>query len=286
MLPDVLGRISRVDRHMRFRFSTATALGTSLVGLLPAVAMAQGAGPYDWSGLYLGGTMGVIQQGGSDRLSYPDTAASDAAYSFSGGDLYLGSAPKDSGLPQVFTLDKLGAAVGLDAGYNFTSGNLVYGIEGDYALLNGPHQLASGVSTGGKTTVSVDNSLTSLMTLRGRVGISADRLLLFATAGIAAGQASLSTDLDYHDFGKGSAALSGSGSGLPVGFVAGVGGAYAATDHISLKAEALYYQLGGTSATATGSGTNSGGVPVGASPYTATYNPSGVLVSSGVDFKF
>ncbi|MDR3472443.1 MAG: outer membrane beta-barrel protein [Devosia sp.] len=268
------------------RFRTATALGTGLVGLLPVAAVAQGAGAYDWSGFYLGGTIGVIQRGGSDNISYPDTTASSGSYTFSGGNLYLGTTTEDTGLPAAFTLDQLGGVVGLNAGYNFTSGNLVYGVEGDFSLLNGAHELASGQSSGGKTTVTVDNSLTSLMTLRGRVGISADRLLLFATAGLAAGQTSLSTDLNYQDFGKSSAALSGSGSGLPVGFVAGIGGEYAATDHISLKAEALYYRLGGTSATATGSGTDSSNNSVGASPYTATYNPSGVLVSSGIDFKF
>ena len=261
------------------------ALGTGLFGLIPVAAFAQGAGGYDWSGFYAGATLGVVHRGDSDTATYPDTASNGTDYRFSGGNLYLGGTEMDAGLPTAFTLDRLGGAVGLDAGYNFTSGNFVYGVEGDFDLLNAPHALTSGVSAGLGTTVSFDDTLNSLATLRGRVGISADRLLLFATAGLATGQSSMSTSLRYADLGKHSATLDGSGSGTSFGYVAGIGGEYAATDHVTFKAQALYYDLGSISATATGSGFDHT-TAVGASPYTATDHPTGVLVSTGVNFKF
>lgn len=271
---------------MHLKYRAATALGSSLIGLVPVAAFAQTATPFDWSGFYVGGHMGVVQSGGSANIGNSVDPESLSYYTLSGGTLTLGSITADSGLPTLFNLQGTDGAVGIDAGYNIAQGNFVFGIEGDYDLLaGGGHTRGSVTSPSGDTTINFDSSLNSLATLRGRVGISADRLLFFATAGLAAGQTSLSSDLGFADYGK-SASAAGSTSTTAIGYVAGGGVELAASDNVTLRAEALYYNLGQQSVTSTGNGLNIDSEPVGFSPYATTTTPQGVIIDTGVNFKF
>lgn len=266
---------------MRMSFRAATALGTSLVGLIPVGAH---AAPFDWSGFYLGINGGVVQQEATGTATYPDNVTG-TGFSFSGNNLYYGGTLYDSDLPTLFTLGARGQSVGAAAGYNFTSGNLVYGVEGDFNLVNKALGSQTLSTTSGDTTVNFSSRLDWLATLRARAGISADRLLLFATAGLAAGQSSLSSDFSYYDTGK--AALRGSTSAQQLGYVVGGGAEYAVSERVTLKGQALYFNLGDTSLTAVNDGsTDSINTPVSAEPYTATFSQSGVIVSAGVNVQF
>ena len=79
-------------------------------------------------------------------------------------------------------------------------------------------------------------------------------------------------------------------SGLGVGYVLGGGAEYAISDRVSLKGEALYYNLGRMSVTANDNGsthsTGGGSGPATATPYTASVDRGGVLISAGLNFKF
>ncbi len=274
---------------MRVQLLAATALSTTLVGLVPAVAWAQST--FDWSGFYAGGSLGVTSVGGTRNLTYPalGTPTTGSGFEFGGGSLLYNGFTTDGDpgpLPAAFSLQGLSGIVAVNAGYNLQQGQFVYGVEGDYGLLNDGTNHASAKSPSMDTTVGVDSSLSSLMSLRERVGVTADRLMFFATAGLAAGQTSLDTNLNF-DNGKYSATESGRASGLQAGIIAGGGIEYGVNDNISLKAEALYYRLGGLSATATGSGSVS--FPPSSpriQPYTATYVPTGVVVETGINFHF
>lgn len=261
----------------------ATALTTSLTALVP---VAQGQEIFDWSGFYVGGTMGIVIQRDTATATYPDTVPAGAnGYTFFGNGLYLDGVLEDTGLPTAFALDVQGANVGVTAGFNMQSGTFVYGLEGDVGVLKVADSTMSATSAGGNTTVTVTSSLDTLASLRVRGGVTVDRLLLFATAGIAGGNSTLSTSFDYADNSK-AAQGDGSGTGLVGGVIAGVGAEYAANDNVSFKVETLYYTLKGRSVTATGSGTNFFGGAETLSPYTVTNNPAGVIVRGGVNFRF
>lgn len=143
---------------------------------------------YDWSGVYLGAMLGYTW----------------AEYSVEG----LGD------------IDDNGYVAGAYTGYNFQSGSLVFGIEGDFA--------AAGLDeTSGGTTLETD----MIGSVRGRVGYAFDRILAYGTGGVAfanvtADDGTVSDD-NWHS-----------------GYVLGAGVEAAMTDHILARVEYLYSDFG------------------------------------------
>ncbi len=250
--------------------------------LVPGPAAAQPLGNFDWSGFYAGAEAGFVRSSNAVNLDYP-TAPPSSGYGFSGNKLIYNGV-RDSGLPTLFGLDSQGRITGLDAGYNWQAGHFVFGLEGDWSGLNGDAMSARGASPSGKTKIDVTTRLDALLTARARAGVAVDRLLFFATGGLALGQTSVATDFNYADTGKGTGAT-GRASGMSGGVVGGLGLEYALSNNVSLKAEGLYYWLSGQSATATGSG-HDGVTPKPMQPYSATENPSGVTVRAGINIHF
>jgi outer membrane immunogenic protein len=222
-----------------------------LAGLVPALAAdlpmyakapAIAAPAYDWSGFYVGafGGYGYGNHNLNNALGPAGFADFTANYSSEGG---LG---------------------GGEAGYNVQSGNIVFGVEGDYSWfdIKGDDSFALG-----------SNDATSLRwggTLRGRGGIAVDRLLLFFTGGWAYGDLRhTNTDpvlgIDQFDNHR---------SGL----TAGGGVAYAITDNVIGKFEYRYYDFG----TYTRAGAPL--TPNGQLPFNVANTYS--VVTLGVDFKF
>lgn len=102
------------------------------------------ARPFTWAGYYLGGHLGY-GWGRFDFSSFPVT-------------------------PQTRGNGPVG---GLHTGYNWQSGNIVWGLEGDMSAAN--------FEAGDGNYVYADVNL--LASLRGRLGIAFDRVLVYATAG-------------------------------------------------------------------------------------------------------
>jgi opacity protein-like surface antigen len=201
----------------------------------PGVALAQPM-PFDWTGLYFGLGAGLAET--SDRV----------ATSSHGGATLSSQWPVGS------------VAVGI----NRDVGNAVYGLELDVNFL--------GARSSGETSdidsVEVRTSLDHLLTLRAKLGLKADQAMFFATGGLAAGNASLSTSFD--DPAKGS----GSRSSILLGWSGGVGVELAATQTVTVNLMALYYALSPLTVNATGS-----------SPYTATSTPEGWILRAAVNFR-
>ncbi len=174
----------------------------------------------NWSGFYFGGTAGALIQGGTLNLTkegIEDDAATD---------------------PHLKGTDFFGGAL---AGYNFQSGGLVYGLEGDIGFGSG-----SASVTSMKPNVSYDvwhsvNDVTEDVNghFRGRIGWAAGQWLLFGAGGLAVTSASLNitgwcpTPL-YH----------GSASADLVGFDLGAGAEYALNSHVAIRGEYLYDNYG------------------------------------------
>ncbi|MDE2362177.1 MAG: porin family protein [Hyphomicrobiales bacterium] len=123
---------------------------------------------------------------------------------------------------------------GVTAGFNWQAPqNFVLGVEGDWDLtsINDTNQLPFFRFTG-------QGKLTSIATIRPRVGYAFDRALVYATGGLAFGSVSANIN-DWR-----SVPFFSSTSSFQAGYAVGAGVEYAFTDHISGKAEFLYTSLG------------------------------------------
>lgn len=124
-----------------------------------------------------------------------------------------------------------GGLGGLAAGYNFQSGNWVYGVEADIA--------ATDLNDTGDFDPAADEfgvDVNSMATLRGRVGYDMGRWMPYATLGFAAADADYSYDDGVNTVND---------SNTMTGYSAGVGAEYAINDRWSAKGEYLYTNLEG-----------------------------------------
>jgi len=155
---------------------------------------------FDWSGFYVGGSVGY---GWGDVTVDPlDTAEGDSSAA--------------------------GWLIGAQLGANAQFDSFVLGVEGDisWSNINNDSAVDSGPWFG-----EVDVGW--LASLRGRAGIAYDKVLFYATAGVAG------AGVEYTDNQNG---LTGSGTHL--GWTAGVGVEAALTDNVSVKLEYAYYDFG------------------------------------------
>lgn len=116
------------------------------------------------------------------------------------------------------------ALLGGQVGYNVQAGSMVYGLEGDVSM-NG---FGNGSSRGAAGT-SADTRY--LGTAKARAGVAFDRVLVYATGGVAYGNIKATNGGLSRTKGK-------------VGYVAGAGVEYGITDNLSAKLEYNYVSLG------------------------------------------
>ena len=170
--------------------------GRPVAGAALQGAADDGALPYDWSGFYLG----INGGGGWGRSNW---SANNTGFGVNGGQ------------------------VGGTFGYNRQFGNFVFGVEGDvdWSGLNG-----TGTSAGCPGGCST--SETWLSTVRGRIGYSFDRVMPYATGGLAVG-----------DIRASMPGFAG-GTSTNAGWTLGGGVEFALPGNWSAKAEYLRVDLG------------------------------------------
>jgi outer membrane immunogenic protein len=179
-------------------------LVSAVLGCLALTTGAAMAGDsHDWSGLYIGGVGTYSSADGQhcdDLLCQP-------------------------GFPDVSPKGQMG---GITAGYNFQSANWVYGIEADWSWGDvsdtSPNTAIFGCA--GACTTDIE----SIGTVRARAGVAFDRLLVYATAGVA---------ITRYDASIGSPALSRD-SETETTFTGGAGIEYAFGSNWSAKLEYLF----------------------------------------------
>jgi outer membrane immunogenic protein len=132
--------------------------------------------------------------------------------------------------------DRGGFVGGGQLGYNyqFTPGSgFVIGLETD---IQGTAFSRGSAAIGTTPYYNVSPSLDYLGTVRGRVGYAFDRWLVYATGGLAYGGGSTPSSASAYPYT------------LPdtsrIGYTVGGGVEYALTDHVSVKVEGLYVDLG------------------------------------------
>ena len=129
------------------------------------------------------------------------------------------------------TIKPKGFLAGGTVGYNWQSGAIVYGIEGDFDWSN----VKDSVACGGRRA-TCETSSSWLATFRGRVGYAFDRWLPYVTGGGAYGNVKATVSV------AGGLAVSTSSSQL--GWTVGAGLEYAFMGNWTAKLEYLYVDLG------------------------------------------
>jgi outer membrane immunogenic protein len=130
-----------------------------------------------------------------------------------------------------------GGLLGATVGFNAQMDNFVLGVEGDVAW-SGASGTAVCVAA---PAFDCEGRLNWLGAIKGRVGVAMDSVLLFATAGLAAG--GVTANVVPTPGG-----LTGTYSGTMTGWTVGGGVELAVTDAISVKAEYNYVNMGGLQA--------------------------------------
>jgi len=206
------------------------------------------AGNDPWTGPYAG-----LQAG---------RTFTDGAH-FSGGGFGNSISPATQNLASLlaqgatFSTDDLEAfSGGAQLGYNFrASRTVVVGLEADISFIRsdatGSERRFPNPADGLFPTVATTSAspLEYLGTVRGRLGyLVSDPLLVYATAGLAYGEADSSASVTLSSPGPGTVVVPGSAAfgdkSLRAGYTVGGGLEYFLEANWSLKAEGLYYDLG------------------------------------------
>ena len=161
---------------------------------------------------------------------------------------------------------------GISAGYNQQFGLFVAGVEADVSLASvkgGASAATDGFFNSLAGNLSQSVKLNAFSSVRGRLGFTVDRALVYATAGVAF--ADVQNRIDTATLGN-----VYSSHGWRSGYAVGGGVEYALSAAWSVKAEALYYNLGSKSAVISASGYSFG--------YRGKVD--GVIGRVGLNFKF
>ena len=247
---------------MKMTLSSATALvalsASAFAADLPSRA-APTAAPvpvFTWTGFYAGGSIGGVNL----RSKYDELTG----YGTSGG--FPLTRGKGNGI-----------LASVDAGYNYQVGNIVFGLEGDIGLSTAR---ANGSLVNRFPTYIETNylhaRLSALATLRGRVGFAYDRVLVYATGGLAVAKLRLEGDHEAPvsidpNVTNGIAAV----NGWRAGWVVGGGAEYALTSKVSFRVEGLHLGLAGETTGRAGNGCR------------FAFKKSGTtVVRTGLNYKF
>jgi outer membrane immunogenic protein len=237
-----------MQRILATALFSVSATGAALTADLPPAAAPPPRAPavyappppvYNWSGFYLG---------------------INGGWGFGKSDWNLSTLPFDTG---SFSVN--GGLVGGTIGANWQSDWFVAGIEGDFdgSWMDGTASTCA-TATAFVSTVNCETKNNWLATIRGRVGYAADRILFYATGGVAFGDIVVNTAANWQSADK-------------TGWTAGAGIEGAFTDHWTARVEYLFVDLQNSSFTATN-------VLLAPVPVTTKFDAN--LIRAGLDYKF
>lgn len=206
------------------------AIAADMPVAVPA-AFADAAPAYRWTGLYAGISgghgWGTMRQGWT--TSY-----------YSGLGVYDGDMAESQRAN--------GWLIGGTIGYNYQINRMVVGLEADFSL-TGMKSNASAFETdvwqpGDRVDQRWSNGISWLSTIRGRLGFTVDRFLVYATGGLAIAKGTDRTEATYNDGAGRTANVVSRDSKTHLGWVLGVGVEAAITPQITAKLEYLHVDLG------------------------------------------
>ena len=226
---------------------------------------------YNWAGCYVGANGG----GGASSSNFTTTVDPGTHLTPANASLVSGE-----GTGSMNASNFLGGA---QAGCNWQSATLVYGLEGDVDYFPSKIQFVNPFNTliDGVTPFTITQSLTTdfVATVRPRIGIAADRNLAYITGGVAFTRASYTQT--YADALAAPGVGSATGSKFLPGWTVGAGWEHAWTDHWTFKAEYLFAMFGTTNAS--GVITDTAG---NSNPLHGSADLTMQIVRAGVNYKF
>ena len=202
-----------------------------------------------WTGLYLG------IHGGAARFdaSFKDLGCAFACGSFEG--------------------TKTGGVIGGLLGYNWQSGNFVYGLEGDWSWLG--VKTVSSFGSGFRPVSSFNADW--IATVRGRAGLAVDATLIYFTGGVALGH--VRNDFTVFDVDSNIFARFNQNR-TKVGWTAGFGIEHMFGPHWTARGELRYVDLGTKAVSCTE------GFPDLCSTYRGEFSNTLVMGLVGLNYKF
>jgi outer membrane immunogenic protein len=227
---------------------------------------------YSWTGFYVGLNAGYGWGDSNVVYTPPGPPA---------GFLPIDVVAYRTGPTQGLNVD--GFTGGGQAGYNYQISQFVLGIEGDIGYLARQGNFSGTFPGGyGPQNVNISGKGGWLATIRGRVGVTFDRFLVYATGGAAFTDAGVNIGNFFPSpqFGARDASTS---MNTRTGWAAGGGVEYAILQNWSIKVEYLRLQFDNSSPTAFSPGMLAPAVIV---PH--QYNVSGTdnIVRVGVNYRF
>jgi outer membrane immunogenic protein len=229
------------------------------------------ASVFSWTGFYVGGNFGAEWATASDTVNVAPATAFGAALP-SGASLWLSSTT-----PSSFT-------GGVQVGYNWQTGPVVFGIEGDIDAQDWKTtQVLTNFSSG---TIFVPGDAFTLesqwqASLRGRLGYAVDRLLVYATGGAA--WTGVKAGANFVPFG-GDPATSATDRAILTGGTIGGGFEYAFWNNVSVGVEARYTRY--ESHTFNGGTVALGVAPFAFTPVTQTIQPNTMEILERLNWRF
>jgi outer membrane immunogenic protein len=225
---------------------------------------------YNWTGCYFGAN-------GGGAWNSVDFTIGNNNPAFFGPEFSSGAAPS------TYSASSHGGIAGGQAGCNWqpTGSAYVIGLEADadYANLKNTKTINTNVAAFGAGTGTATETMQSIATIRGRVGYAFDRLLVYATGGLALGNSNYSYAFYFPGTGEG---YQNSYSATRIGGTVGGGLEYAFTSVISAKVEGLWYEMEGSQFQA---GAASTITPPGGVHIVTAGTDSGWMIRGGLNFK-
>jgi len=220
---------------------------------------------FSWTGLYAGVNAGGVFSGSTVRTSgtAPFTVSNVLA----------------SARPPFISKDDTGFIGGGQIGYNYQTGpHHLMGVEADIQYVGASSDFSRVGSTGANSAFR--KKLDYLGTARFRFGYAFDRVLPYATGGLAYGNATNRASF-FSAAVPGQIDYFGSRNQTYLGFVLGAGLEYAVTNNISLKAEYLYYNLGGRNVAV-----NQQNFALTTGSYVSRFSNDGHIARGGLNYHF
>jgi outer membrane immunogenic protein len=226
---------------------------------------------FSWTGFYVGGNIGAKWATTSSSVNVAPATA-------------LGSALPSGALLPLSSTTRSSFIGGAQVGYNWQTGPVVFGIEGDFNVNDWKttqvlNNFAVGTVFVPGDSFTIDSQWQA--SLRGRLGYAWDRLLIYATGGVA--WTDVKAQAYFIPF-EGAPATSATSRATLTGGTIGGGLEYAVWDHVSLGVEARYTRYG--SHTFDGGTLALGVAPFVFTPVTQTIKPNTVEIIERLNWRF
>lgn len=295
--------------NTKLAFVLAAAMGFGGVQVASAADMAVKARPmapapaFSWTGFYIGANVGGSWGNEGFDYSMPFTAAGNIFANCGAPAGVVLPAPTSTnpfGLSGSCTDNSSSFLGGLQLGYNWQAGAIVYGLEGDvmwrrlkdnsYTRFGSNPAAGSPMGSVATDTAYFNSEQGALGTLRGRIGYAPSNWLLYLTGGLAVGHTE-------HSFTEvlapgntcvviaGNTCRNTSDSKTKAGWTVGAGAEWAFAQAWSLGVEYLYVDLGSTTLTLSPLG------PAGAGQFffntsTATFNDRSHIARLKLNYRW